>query len=130
MALAGKYLKSREEQERLSLQSQLNKLCTKITFAKISEFIKKAESNKEYLGNLMILNSEKVAIYLNDNETYEMLNHFIGKALLMKNSYVRYQAVDFIGKHSRFKENHLSLLKMMAIEDKNTHIKNRLQSYL
>jgi hypothetical protein len=48
----------------------------------------------------------------------------------MKNSYVRFQAVDCIVKYPKFKDNHLDLLKIMAIEDKNTHIVDRLKGFI
>jgi len=59
-----------------------------------------------------------------------LVNSFVGKALLMKNSYVRFQAVDFIGKYPEFVANHTDLLKVMAVEDKNTHILDRLKEIL
>ncbi|HBS11521.1 MAG TPA: hypothetical protein DEO36_03115, partial [Flavobacteriaceae bacterium] len=63
-------------------------------------------------------------------DNFETINTFVGTAIEMKNSYVRFQAVDFIGKHLNFKENHLDLLKTMAVEDKNTRIIERLKGYL
>ena len=47
----------------------------------------------------------------------------------MKNSYVRFQAVDFVGKNIGFKSNYIDLLKVMAVEDKNTHIIERLKEF-
>jgi hypothetical protein len=47
----------------------------------------------------------------------------------MKNSYVRFQTVDFVGKNIEFKKNHIELLKVMAVEDKNTHIIERLKEF-
>jgi len=130
MPLAGKYLKSREEEERLALVIQINELSSKVSFEKLSVLIKKAESNKEYLAYLMILNSQNTPIDFTTKENIDLLNQLIGVALQMKNSYVRYQAVDFVGKNITFKENHMALLKTMAIEDKNTHIIERLKIIL
>mgnify|MGYP000737122400 CR=1 FL=1 len=54
----------------------------------------------------------------------------LGKTLEMKNSYVRFQAVDCIGRNLAFKENHLAVLTTMQTEDKNTHVVDRLGSFL
>jgi hypothetical protein len=48
----------------------------------------------------------------------------------MKNSYVRYQATNFIGKNLEFKNNHIEILKIMKIEDKNTHVIEKIKTYL
>ena len=130
MPLAGKYLKSREEEERLALVVKIDALSVNVKFQALLNLIGAANSNKEYLAYLMIFNSQEVKINLEVKENFDVLNTFVGTALQMKNSYVRYQAVDFIGKNADFQENHLSKLKVMAIEDKNTHIINRLKSYL
>ncbi len=130
MPLAGKYLKSREEEERLTLVAQINELSKKVSFDGLLHVVKTANSNKEYLTYLMAFNSQNVAMNFEVKENFELLNQFIGTALQMKNSYVRYQAVDFVGKHIDFKENHLVLLQTMAVEDKNTHIIERLKIIL
>jgi len=130
MPLAGKYLKSREEENRLTLIAKIFELSAKVNFEALLNLIKMANSNKDYLAYLMILNSQNVQVDFSKNENFETVNKFIGTALEMKNSYVRFQAVDFIGKHLDFKENYLDLLKTMATEDKNTHIIERLKNYL
>ena len=78
----------------------------------------------------MLLNSQNIKTDFNDKSVFELVDLFLGTALNMKNSYVRFQAVDCIGKYPIFKENHLDLLKIMAIEDKNTHVVARLKEYL
>jgi len=130
MPLAGKYLKSREEEERLTLIASIFELSAKVKFEALLSLIKTANSNKEYLAYLMLLNSQKIQVDFSKNENFETINTFVGTAIEMKNSYVRFQAVDFIGKHLNFKENHLDLLKTMAVEDKNTRIIERLKGYL
>ncbi len=92
--------------------------------------VKVVNSNKEYLAYLMIFNSQKLLLNFSKKENFEVADKFVGNALQMKNSYVRFQAVDFIGKYADFKENHISLLTIMATEDKNTRIIERLQMYL
>ena len=89
--------------------------------------IKTASSNKEYLAYLLLFNS-KSSLKFDEND-FKNVNLFIGNALQMKNSYVRFQAVDFIGKNLTFKSNHDNLLKVMAVEDKNTHIIERLKEF-
>ena len=128
--LAGKYLKSREEDERLNLVAEIYKRSEKVTFTGLLNLVKTANSNKEFLTYLMIFNSQKVSVDFANKDTFDLVNIFVGKALLMKNSYVRYQAVDFIGKYLNFKNNYLDLLKTMSIEDKNTRIIERLQNIL
>jgi len=128
LALAGRYLKSREENERLSLVDNINELSKKITLKTIVTAIKNAVSNKEYLAYLLVFNSEKIVLSFAENELKDV-TQFIGNALQMKNSYVRFQAVDFIGKNIVFKDNYIELLKVMAVEDKNTHIINRLKEF-
>ncbi len=128
--LAGKYLKSREEEERLNLVAEIYQRSEKVTFVGLLNLVKIANSNKEFLTYLMIFNSQKVNVDLTNKDNFDLVNTFIGKALLMKNSYVRYQAVDFIGKYLNFKDNYLDLLKVMAVEDKNTRIIERLQNIL
>ena len=78
----------------------------------------------------MILNSENVKVNLDTKAHFELINGMLGKTLEMKNSYVRFQAVDCIGKNLEFKENHLSILKTMQQVDKNTHVVDRLGEYL
>ncbi len=130
MPLAGKYLKSREEEERLTLLAQINEQSEKVNFEGLLNLIQTSNSNKEYLAYLMILNSQNVAVDFSKKEDSEAVNKFIGTALEMKNSYVRYQAVNFIGKHLDFKDNHKDVLRIMAVEDKNTRIIERLKNYL
>ena len=130
LSLAGKYLKSREEDERLELVSKVNALSSKVDIDTLLNLIKNANSNKEYLAYLMIFNSQKLLLNFSKKENFEIADKFVGNALQMKNSYVRFQAVDFIGKYADFKENHISLLTIMATEDKNTRIIERLQMYL
>ena len=129
MPLAGKYLKSREEDERLTLLAQINKQSKEVSSETLLNLIKNANSNKEYLAYLMILNSQNIIVDFSKNENLEPVNKFIGVALQMKNSYVRFQAVNFIGKHLDFKTSHEDLLKIMSIEDKNTHIIERLKEF-
>jgi len=130
MAFAGKYLKSREEDERLSLIANIFELSNKISSDSLMNLIKSANSNKEYLAYLMMLNSENIETNFSDKNNFELVNKLIETALGMKNSYVRFQAVDSIGKYQVFKEKHLDLLKIMAVEDKNTHIIERLKEFL
>ncbi len=130
LSLAGKYLKSREEEERLTLVVQVNELSKKVEPQTLLNLIKTAESNKEYLAYLMVFNSQKVQMNFSKKENFELANNLIGSALKMKNSYVRFQAVDFVGKHLEFKDNYINLLNTMATKDKNTHIIERLKTYL
>jgi glutaminyl-tRNA synthetase len=129
-ALAGKYLKSREEDERLSLIASVFELSKKVSFDSLLHMIKSANSNKEFLANLMMLNSQNIKTDFSNKTTFDIVDKFIGTALNMKNSYVRFQAVDCIVKYPKFKDNHLDLLKIMAIEDKNTHIIDRLKGFI
>ena len=128
LAIAGRYLKSREEEERLSLVTNINELSEKVELKTLVSLMNTAVSNKEYLGCLLLFNSEKITLTFNENES-KNVNVFIGNALRMKNSYVRFQAVDFVGKNIEFKANHNDLLKVMALEDKNTHIIERLKEF-
>ncbi len=130
MTAAGKYLKSREENERQSLIASIFESSKKVSLDSLLHLIKSANSNKEFLACLMMLNSQNIKTDFSDKENFELVNKFIGTALNMKNSYVRFQAVDCVGRYPIFKENHLDLLKVMAVEDKNTHIIERLKEYL
>jgi len=127
MVCTGKYLKSREEEERLSLIATVFELSKKVPFSNLLNGIKTANSNKDFLSYLMILNSENVQIDFSDKATFELIDTFVGEGLKKKNSYVRFQAVDCIGKYQSFKENHVDLLRVMAVEDKNTHIIDKLK---
>jgi glutaminyl-tRNA synthetase len=128
LALAGKYLKAREEEERLSIISKVNELSKKVEFQTLLDLIKTANSNKEYLAYLMMFNSGEISLGVDKNKLNNV-NVLIGNALKMKNSYVRFQAVDFIGKNLYFKDLHIDALKTMALEDKNTHIIERLKEF-
>jgi glutaminyl-tRNA synthetase len=128
LALAGKYLKAREEEERLSIISKVNELSKKVEFQTLLDLIKTANSNKEYLAYLMMFNSGEISLGVDKNKLNNV-NVLIGNALKMKNSYVRFQAVDFIGKNLDFKDLHIDALKTMALEDKNTHIIERLKEF-
>ncbi len=130
LSLAGKYLKSREEEERLALVAQINELSKKVESQTLLDLIKTTNSNKEYLAYLMIFNSQNLQVDLSKKENFELVNNLIGSALKMKNSYVRFQAVNFIGKNTGFKDNHIDLLTIMATEDKNTRIIERLKTIL
>jgi hypothetical protein len=77
-----------------------------------------------------MLNSENIKTDFSDKTTFDLFDNFVRTALKMKNSYVRFQAVDCIGKNQIFKENHLDLLKTMANEDKNTHVIERLKDFI
>ncbi len=126
MAYAGKYLKSREEDERLMLIKNIFELAEKIKPEVLFDKISKANSNKEFLANLMLLNSMKIT--LNDSDKDKIIP-FIEKGLQMKNSYVRFQATDAVGKYN-IKEHYLPLLTEMAKIDKNTHVIERLKEIL
>ena len=130
MPLTGKYLKAREEDVRLDLIAKVFEFSKQVPEDELMAFIGKAESNKEYLTALMILNSENVKVNLDTKAHFELINGMLGKALKMNNSYVRFQAVDCIGKNLEFKENHLSILKTMQQVDKNTHVVDRLGTFL
>jgi len=130
LAFAGKYLKSREENERLSLIASVFELSKKVSFESLLNLLKSANSNKEFLAYLMMLNSENIKTDFENIANFDIANKFIETALNMKNSYVRFQAVDCVGKYPIFKEGNLSLLNVMAVEDKNTHILARLKTYL
>jgi len=127
---AGKYLKAREEDERLGLVAEIYKRSEAVTFEGLLNLVKTANSNKEFLTYLMIFNSEKVKVNFENQPNFDIVNTFVGAALKMKNSYVRYQAVDFVGKYPDFISNHLDLLQVMAKEDKNTRIIERLKEIL
>ena len=130
MTFTGKYLKSREEEERLSLIASVFELSKKVSFESVLNSIKTANSNKEFLTYLMLLNSQNINVDFSTKANFDIVAKFIGTALNMKNSYVRFQAVDCIGKYPVFKDICLDLLKIMAVEDKNTHIIERLKEYL
>ncbi len=129
LALAGKYLKSREDNERLPLIATVFELSRKVEINSLLSLIQSGNSNKEYLAYLMILNSQKLVVDFSNTKYFEPIDKFIGHALQMNNSYVRFQAVDFVGKNLNFKGNHIELLKEMSTEDKNTHIIERLKQF-
>jgi glutaminyl-tRNA synthetase len=120
--LAGKYLKAREEDERLELVKSIYELSTSVSQKNLLNLIELAKTNKEFLTYFMILNSRKINLDLSDKKIFNLLNEFVGKGLLMKNSYVRYRAVDFIRKYPEFKENYSNLLNEMVLSDPNTKI--------
>ena len=126
MILAGKYLKSKEENERQNIIKDIFEFSKNIKSDVLLDLINKATSNKEILASLMIINSLNVSI---SNSEKEILVIFIKKALDMKNSYVRFQAVNTVGKYN-LKENYIKKLHEMAVNDKNTHIIERLKEIL
>ncbi len=126
--LAGRYLKSREENERLSLVANINDLSTKVTKQTLLGLVETANSNKEYLAYLLLLNSGNFS-FDTDTAIVKNVNVFIGNALQMKNSYVRFQAVDFVGKNPTYRKEYTDVLALMAREDKNTHIIERLKEF-
>lgn len=127
---AGKYLKSREENERQDLVAKIVELSANVLPENLLNLIGKVETNKEFLMYFMVLNSKKVSIDVSDKTNYDLLNSFVGKGLQMKNSYVRYRATDFIRKYPVFKDNHLEVLKVMATNDPNTKIVEILGEFL
>ncbi len=130
MPLTGKYLKARVEEERLDLIAKVFDLSKQVKEDELLTFVKNSASNKDFLTALMLLNSENIKVNFSDKENFNAVNNLIEKALVMKNSYVRFQAVDCIGKNLDFKNNHLDLLKVMVKEDKNTHVIERLKTYI
>ncbi|MCF6350740.1 MAG: glutamine--tRNA ligase/YqeY domain fusion protein [Flavobacteriaceae bacterium] len=130
MPLAGKYLKSKEEEERLSLIANVFELSKQIQEEELLLFINTVVSNKDFLTALMLLNSKNIKIDFSNKINFNSVDELIKKALDMKNSYVRFQAVDCIGKYLAFKNNHITLLKTLIVKDKNTRIIERLKTYL
>lgn len=120
--LAGKYLKSREENERQELVSSIYELSSAVSAEKLLPLVRIAQTNKEFLTYFMIMNSQKVTLDLSDSEIFDLLNEFVGKGLHMKNSYVRYRAVDFVRNYPKFTKEHLSLLREMVKSDLNTKV--------
>jgi glutaminyl-tRNA synthetase len=119
---AGKYLKAREEDERQSLEAKLYELSEKSSSEELLALLPNATSNKEFLAYLFMLNSKKIPLDFDNTSNFDNANAFLSKAISMKNSYVRYRAVDFINKYTMFQDKYLDLLKTMAVEDKNTKI--------
>ncbi len=127
---AGKYLKAREEDERQSLEAKLYELSAKITTNELLDLLPKAASNKEFLASLFMLNSKKIAVDFTNKTQKATAKAFLDKAIVMKNSYVRYRAVDFINKYPVFQEANLALLKEMQQTDKNTKIVELINTML
>ncbi len=130
MPLTGKYLKARVEEERLDLIAKVFEFSKKVKAGELMSFVKNAASNKDYLTAFMIFNSKNVEVDFEDKTNFDTMNALVNNGLAMKNSYVRFQTVDFIGKNLKFKDSYIDLLKTMAVEDKNTHIVERLKGYL
>jgi len=130
MPLTGKYLKAREEDVRLDLIAKVFEFSKQVSEKELIAFVNNAKSNKDFLTALMILNSENVKIDLSNDSNYKAINTLIGKGIEMKNSYVRFQAIDSIARNLQFKDIYINLLKTMAVEDKNTHIVERLKDVL
>ena len=130
MPLTGKYLKARVEEDRLDLIAKVFDFSKKVPADELIGFVKTAASNKDFLTVLMIFNSENVTVDFENKTNFDLMNALVGKALEMKNSYVRFQAVDFIGKNLKFKDSFIDILKTMSVEDKNTHVVARLKDYL
>ncbi len=126
MGFAGKYLKSREETERQTLIKNIFGLAKDIPTEVVLTLVENAGSNKEFLASLMLLNSMNIPVNASDKEK---IIPFVAKALDMKNSYVRFQAVDAVGKYD-LKSNYLDTLQQMASADKNTHVIERLKEIL
>ncbi len=126
MGFAGKYLKSREETERQTLIKNIFDLAKDVPTEVLLTLVENAGSNKEFLASLMLLNSMNIPINASDKEK---IIPFVEKALEMKNSYVRFQAVDSVGKYD-LKSNYLDVLEQMANADKNTHVIERLKEIL
>ncbi len=127
---AGKYLKSREEDERQSLVRSMYALSEEISLEDLQNHIQNTQSNKEYLMAFMMLNSKKIPVDTQEKEFYDVLDAFVAKGLQMKNSYVRYRAVDFIRKYPEFKVQHLPVLQQMQKNDPNTKIVAILEAFL
>ena len=125
-SLAGKYLKSREEDERQTLIKNIFELSKNSKPEELLQQIDTANSNKEFLAALMQLNSKNIP--LNETDIKKIIP-FVQKGLDMKNSYVRFQATDAVGNYN-LKDNFTEKLKEMAISDKNTHIIERLKEIL
>ncbi len=124
--LAGKYLKSREEDERQTLIKNIFELSKNIKTEELIQQIETANSNKEFLAALTQLNSKNIPV--NETEIKKIIP-FVQKGLEMKNSYVRFQATDAVGNYN-LKDNFTEKLKEMATSDKNTHIVERLKEIL
>ena len=125
-SLAGKYLKSREEDERQTLIKNIFELSKNIKTDELIQQIETANSNKEFLAALMQLNSKNIPV--NETEIKKIIP-FVQKGLEMKNSYVRFQATDAVGNYN-LRDNFTEKLKEMATSDKNTHIVERLKEIL
>jgi len=127
---AGKYLKSSEENERQELVTTIYNLSSSVSTEGLLRLIKIANTNKEFLTYFMILNSQKVPLDTSNSENFKVLNEFVSKGLQMKNSYVRYRAVDFINQYSEFKNKHVELLQVLVKSDPNTKIVELLKTIL
>ena len=127
---AGKYLKAREEDERQTLEAKLYELSKKVSTEELLALIPQANSNKEFLAYLFMLNSKNIALDFDNQANFDNANAFLTKAIVMKNSYVRYRAVDFIKNYPAFKANYTALLNTMVKEDKNTKIVALLEEML
>ncbi|MBJ2174942.1 glutamine--tRNA ligase/YqeY domain fusion protein [Aureibaculum sp. A20] len=129
LAISGKYLKSKENDDRLSLLDKMSDLSKKIEFKNLPELLKTAASNKEYFTYLVVFNNSN-ALEILAKEHANLVTEFISAALQMKNSYVRYQAVEFIYINSSVKDDYITILKDMVAEERNSMIAERLELIL
>ena len=129
LTFAGKYLKTREEEDRKSLFDKMTELIKKVEIQNLISGFKTAVSNKEYFAYLVAFNTSNISLELN-KEYSDALTEFVRNALQMKNSYVRYQAVEFLNVHNNLKNNFISLLTKMKDEERNSTIAERVKLVL
>ncbi|WP_117879495.1 glutamine--tRNA ligase/YqeY domain fusion protein [Aureibaculum luteum] len=129
LAISGKYLKSKDNDDRLSLLDKMSDLSKKIEFKNLPDLLKTAASNKEYFTYLVVFNNSNALENLVKDYS-NIVTEFISSALQMKNSYVRYQAVDFIYINNSLKDNFITILKGMEAEERNSMIADRLKLIL
>ena len=121
IALAGKYLKARSNEDRDALLTEIEPLTTKVIQESLTGKLTEAIANKDVLAGLLILK------YIGVSEENKP---FVAKALAMKNASIKLEAIRLVvGNEELLAENKEQLSELLAVE-KSPFIKEILESAL
>ncbi len=122
--LAGKYLKTKTDEERELLKTEVKTLSANIPFDALVAPFEAAKSNKEVLACLLVLNA---GIETPENDA---LATFCENTLKMKNSSIKVEIVKYIVSNPWLLNKFKAQLETLKVEDKNPIVKGILETAL
>ena len=122
--LAGKYLKTKTDEARTDLKKEVAELAKNIPFEALLPAFSSANSNKEVLTCLLVLDAGI------EPQTNALFTAFLEKTMQMNNSTIKLEAVKYLLGNPSLKAQFDNELQRLKTEDKNPMVRGLLEGAL